>query len=195
MSCGIRDFYREKSLAFNIGDGRELALYDCTEAVPVKLELNSENEIGGTVCVRLDDNAGNVTERVFDAAENIFVEVERREPGFVNILAEWKNGGQVTATHERSIGFSVDKIRPCEAEPDDFEAFWLGLFAQADALPDEVRMIPVPDRETEQTKLYELHVPTLNNRTIYGYVSVPKAEGKFPIMICYPGSGPASGEQ
>ncbi|MBO5802663.1 MAG: acetylxylan esterase, partial [Lentisphaeria bacterium] len=195
MSYGIRDFYAEKSISFQIGDGRELALFDCSEIVTVKVVLNSENELGGTVCVRLDDNAGIVREQVFDAAENIFVEVERREPGFVNISAEWKSGDQIVATLERSIGFSVEKIQPCEAEPEDFEAFWNGLFAQADALPDDVRMIPVPDRETEQTKLYELHVPTLNDRTIYGYVSVPKAEGKFPILICYPGSGPASGEQ
>lgn len=195
MSFGIRDFYREKSLELKIGDRRELALYDCTDAVPVKVVLNSENEIGGTVCVRLDDNAGNVTEQIFDAAENISFTVERREPGFVNIFAEWKSGEQTVATLLRSVGFSVEKILPCETEPEDFETFWLGLFAQADALPDEVRMIPVPDRETEQTKLYELHVPTLNDRTIYGYVSIPKAEGKFPILICYPGSGPASGEQ
>ena len=195
MSYGIRDFYAERSLSFQIGDGRELALYECWEVVPVKVVLNSENGLGGTVCIRLDDNAGNVRELVFDAAEDISFTVERAAPGFVNLLAEWKNGDQVTATLERSIGFSVEKIQPCEAEPEDFEAFWFELFAQADALPDEVRMIPVPDRETEQTKLYELHVPTLDDRTIYGYISIPKAAGKFPILICYPGSGPASGEQ
>ena len=155
MSYGIRDFYAEKSISFQIGDGRELALFDCSEFVTVKVVLNSENELGGTVCVRLDDNAGNVREQVFDAAENIFVEVERREPGFVNISAEWKSGDQVVATLERSIGFSVEKIQPCEAEPEDFEAFWNGLFAQADALltgPETRTSAPVRILRDENTE-------------------------------------------
>ena len=88
MSYGIRDFYAERSLSFQIGDGRELALYECGEVVPVKVVLNSENGLGGTVYIRQDDNAGTVQEWVFDAAEDIFIEVERTTPGFVNLLAE-----------------------------------------------------------------------------------------------------------
>ncbi|MBO5959187.1 MAG: acetylxylan esterase, partial [Lentisphaeria bacterium] len=195
MSFGIREFYAEKSLTLSIGDKREFALYDCGDTVPVDVVPHSETAVSGSIKVTLDDNAGNLSEQIFEAGSPIRFEVARPEPGFVNILADWTIDGKSVAKLERAIGFSVNKIRPFEPEPADFVSFWQGLFADADALPDPVRLIPVPDRETETTRLFELHVPTLNDRTIYGYVSVPKGGKKYPVLTCFPGSGPAGGEQ
>lgn len=195
MSFGIGDFYAERSLALTIGDKRELDLYECGDIVPVDVIRNTELDLTGAIRVKLDDNAGNVAEQTFDAAAPVRLEVVRPEPGFVNVLAEWIIEDRVAASIERSIGFSVEKIQPTGQEPADFADFWQGLFAEADALPDCVRMIPLPERDNGKTSLFELHVPTLNGRTLYGYLSVPTGAGPFPILICFPGSGPASGEQ
>lgn len=196
MKFGIREFYAGKSLSLKICSGsRELALYRCGETVPVEVELHSEDALSGTVRVTLDDNAGLVSTLEFDAADHrITFPVERVAPGFVNILAQWFTGEEKTAETERSIGFSVDEIRPMEPEPEDFVSFWQGLFAEADVLKEGVRMIPVEKNHDDgKTKLYELHVPTLNNRVIYGHLSIPVKEGKYPVLICFPGSGPAGG--
>lgn len=194
MSFGIQEFYAERSLTLSMGDNREFALYECGSSVPVEVVLHGDVS-WGRINVRLDDNAGNITEQVFDAAAPVRFEVTRPEPGFVNVFVEWIIENRVAASIERSIGFSVEKIQPSGQKPEDFADFWLGLFAEADACTDAVRMIPLPERDNERSSLFELNVPTLNGKTLYGFLSIPKGEGPFPILICFPGSGPASGEQ
>jgi cephalosporin-C deacetylase-like acetyl esterase len=119
--------------------------------------------------------------------------VTRPLPGFVNFTAEWLRNGRSLTKLERSVGFSVEKIT-AEDEPEDFRAFWQQLFDEASALPEQPRMIPLAtDFPSEKNDLYELIVPTLNGKTLYGWLSIPKAEGKYPILVGYPGSGASAG--
>jgi hypothetical protein len=42
--------------------------------------------------------------------------------------------------------------------------------------------------------LYELEIPTVGDRTVWGYLSVPKksSKGPYPLTVRVPGAGPAS---
>ena len=44
----------------------------------------------------------------------------------------------------------------------------------------------------ESSITYYVTVNTLNNETLTGYLSVPKAKGKYPVYITVPGAGPAA---
>ena len=62
------------------------------------------------------------------------------------------------------------------------------------ALPELLEMTPlVTDFTPGNNDLYELSVPTLNGKMIYDYLSIPKAPGKYPIIVGYPGTGAAAG--
>ena len=193
MNFGVRNFYAGFSITPVIGNGRPCDLYECGEVVPVTLELKGKKEETDQITLLIDDNEGKVTERRFSAADSITFEVERSSPGFVNFMAEWHHKESSVTKLERSVGFSVEEIR-AEPEPEDFYSFWKELFDEASALPESPQMSPLNTEFTaEKNDLYELAVPTLNGKTIYGYLSIPKAPGKYPIMVGYPGSGPAAG--
>ena len=73
-------------------------------------------------------------------------------------------------------------------------AAWKNLFDEAAALPELPEMTPlVTDFTPGNNDLYELSVPTLNGKMIYDYLSIPKAPGKYPIIVGYPGTGAAAG--
>lgn len=195
MSFGIRDFYSPRSLSLKIGDERESALFRCGEHVELEVVPHMDRGLApeGEIVVRTDDGtADGVRETSFRADGPARLVVCRETPGFVRCTAEWRHGGETAARISRSIGFSVEEIRPDEPEPEGFAAFWKGLLDQAAALPEQPFLTPVPECDDEKTRLFELCVPTLNGKRMYGFVSIPKAEGKYPVIICYPGSGPAS---
>ena len=75
-------------------------------------------------------------------------------------------------------------------KPDDFEAFWADLMAQAAALPLDPEMDPVPMRSNDQVETFEIHYTSLDGLRIAGWYCRPRAsvlEPPYPALLLVPG--------
>jgi cephalosporin-C deacetylase len=112
-----------------------------------------------------------------------------KTPGFLRCIA-WANvdGGEYRGL--ATAGFEPLKIQPTVTNPEDFDTFWDNAKKELAAVPMDAKMTLLPERCTEKTNVYHLNLQ--NNRVgtrVYGILSVPKKEGKYPALLRVPGAG------
>lgn len=74
--------------------------------------------------------------------------------------------------------------------PDDFDAFWADLMAQAAALPLDPELTPVLLRSNDQVETFEIHYTSLDGLRIAGWYCRPREsalEPPYPALIVVPG--------
>lgn len=116
---------------------------------------------------------------------------EQTEPGLLR-LDVWKIA---RGTKKTMWGVLYDgkDIVPGTPYPADFNDFWKYAIAKYD------REVTEPIKVTEvakdaKTTMYELVIPSVEGRRVWGYCSVPndKSKAPFPVKVNVPGAGPAS---
>lgn len=111
------------------------------------------------------------------------------EPGFLRctVTAEYegkKYTGMATA------GFEPEQIKPTAELPEDFVSFWQEAKAEAAKIPMNPIMKLLPERCTEKVDVYEINIQNFRpGSRLYGILSVPKGEGKYPAILLVPGAG------
>ncbi|GMQ31315.1 acetylxylan esterase [Algoriphagus confluentis] len=95
-----------------------------------------------------------------------------------------------------TAAFEAEKIQPTVSMPADFEAFWGAGKEELAKVPMDPKMIHIPERSTEKVDVYHVNFQNVRNSRIYGVLTVPKGEGKFPAILQVPGAGirPYSGD-
>ena len=112
-----------------------------------------------------------------------------KTPGFLRCIAY----AVVDGAEYRGIataGFDPLKIQPTVANPQDFDSFWDAAKKELAAVPMDAKMTLLPERCTAKVNVY--HLSLQNNRPgarVYGILSIPKKEGKFPALLRVPGAG------
>lgn len=73
-------------------------------------------------------------------------------------------------------------------KPADFEAFWADVLAQADNIPLNATMTPVPLRSTSTVEVYEVEYDSLDHVRIAGWYCLPRQRSApLPAVVYYPG--------
>lgn len=112
-----------------------------------------------------------------------------KSPGFLRCIAV----AEVNGVEYRGLGtagFDPEKIQPTVPNPADFDTFWNKAKADLAKVPMDTRMTLLPERCTETVNVY--HVSIQNDKRdsrIYGILSMPKKEGKYPALLHVPGAG------
>ena len=103
---------------------------------------------------------------------------------------------RLTAQHENKkyqhhvkVGFSPEQLKPYTKNPSDFDAFWKTNIDEARKTPINVTCKRVDKYSTDDTDCYLLKIKTDKRHSIYGYLTRPKKEGKYPVVLCPPGAG------
>ncbi|HCO66872.1 MAG TPA: acetylxylan esterase [Dysgonomonas sp.] len=104
---------------------------------------------------------------------------------------------QVTAKYKEreykgmaTAGISPGRIEPVTLLPDDFTAFWEDAKAEAAKVPMDIKMTLVPEKCTEKVNVYNVNIQSFrNNNRLYGMLTVPRGEGKYPAILKVPGAG------
>ena len=94
-----------------------------------------------------------------------------------------------TYEHHVKVGFSPEQLKPYTKDPDDFDAFWKQNLEEARKTPVSVDCKKVEKYSTDDFDCYLLKIRTDRRHSIYGYLTKPKAYGKYPVVLCPPGAG------
>ncbi|OGV51594.1 MAG: hypothetical protein A2017_08335 [Lentisphaerae bacterium GWF2_44_16] len=92
------------------------------------------------------------------------------------------------ASDASSAAFEPEKIVPGLPCPDDFDKFWADSVKRQEAVPNPVRLIPMPQSGNKKCEAFKIEVSTPDNEKIYGYMTVPRKDGKFPVIVNVPGA-------
>lgn len=84
-------------------------------------------------------------------------------------------------------GIGTNTLDALEGEPSDFDAFWQNQISRSDAIP----LNPQVNYYTGNgvTNTYKFSIANIDNRRVYGYISVPTGGGTYPAMITIPAYG------
>jgi cephalosporin-C deacetylase-like acetyl esterase len=88
-----------------------------------------------------------------------------------------------------TAGFEPEKIKPTVKMPKDFEEFWNTGKAELAKIPMDAKMIHQPEKSTEQVDVYHVNFQNVRNSRIYGVLTVPKGDAKYPAILLVPGAG------
>ena len=103
------------------------------------------------------------------------------QPGFYEV--------RLNDTLRFNIGVRPDKVVSVPDPQPDFDAFWEETLAELAQIPAEAQWEPVPEYSNELRQCFRIHFPSLDGGTGGGIISVPVAEGKFPVYVQYMGYG------
>lgn len=89
-----------------------------------------------------------------------------------------------------TVGFDTHKIGPVTKLPSDFTDFWGNAKAKSAKLGMDIRKMLVPERCTEKVDVYHVSIQNYEQGgRIYGMLSVPKGDEKYPAILKVPGAG------
>lgn len=113
------------------------------------------------------------------------------KPSFRDCQLSCKVEGKSFKNHVK-VGFDPEKIQPYTQMPVDFEFYWKQVLGEQAKLPLSAEVQAAPEYSSELFDCYLVKIRTWRNATksyVYGYLTIPKAEGKFPIVVSPPGAG------
>ena len=147
------------------------------------------------------DNFGNkkVAERTIDlATENPFtISANKDIPGFLRLQISSQTKGLVFDPNKGQgipytwgVAYEPTKIKPGAPDPADFDSFWTEAVKNLDAtVPSDVQMEEIPSKSNAARTYYKISFATVQNRRVYGWLSMPKGKGPYPAAISVPGAG------
>ncbi len=132
------------------------------------------------------DKSGKIT------LENGHAEIPlgtQSQPGFRDcVLTVTLKGKEYK--HHIKVGFEPDKLKPYTQYPDDFLEFWNKSKEEAAKCPMKIEKIFVSEYSNDKIDCYLIKLQAYKeNNFIYGYLTMPKEKGKYPIVFSPPGAG------
>ena len=115
------------------------------------------------------------------ADSTLRVKLGRLEPGFYQV--------RLRDSIRWNIGVRPDDV---VSEPDarpDFDAFWAQTLAELAEVPLEPELTEILEFSNEKRRCYEVRYASLDGGVSGGILSVPLAEGKYPVCLQYMGYG------
>ncbi|MFV0538715.1 MAG: acetylxylan esterase, partial [Dysgonomonas sp.] len=95
-----------------------------------------------------------------------------------------------TYKHHIKLGFSPEKITPYTQMPQDFKKFWADNIAKQNDCPIAPEVKYIEEFSTDKVNCYLVKLQCYRpGYYIYGYLTKPKKEGKYPVVVSPPGAG------
>ena len=112
-----------------------------------------------------------------------------RRPGFRDCRMEATLHGR-TYRHHIKLGFSPERLAPYVKDPDNFDDFWAGAMEEAARCPMQAETEYVEEYSSDKVDCYLVRLQCYRKgQHVYGYLTLPKAEGKYPVVFSPPGAG------
>ncbi len=115
------------------------------------------------------------------------------EPGFIRCLVTADVGGR-SYRGLATAAVAPEKIKPTQADPGDFDAFWAAGKEALAQVPLDATVTLVPEACTDKVNVYHVSYRTLGlipsaKPRVFGTLCEPRAPGKYPALLFVPGAG------
>lgn len=111
------------------------------------------------------------------------------EPGFRDCQLQVELNGEVYKHHIK-VGFEPEKLQPYTKLPKDFNSYWSLAKTEAAKCPFYFEKTYAPEFSNNKVDCYLVKLQVYKkNHFVYGYLTIPKKEGKFPVVFSPPGAG------
>jgi cephalosporin-C deacetylase-like acetyl esterase len=111
------------------------------------------------------------------------------EPGFLKCTAVAKLGKDVKGIS--GAAYEPERIVAGSARPADFDALWDAAIKRLAAeVPPDPRIERLDKSCNDKHDAFRVSFATFDGLRVYGFLSVPKGQGPFPVEINVPGAGP-----
>lgn len=183
---------------------KETQVYQVGEESNVTISVLSKDgnlATSGSLTVNLtNDGRDQITEPiVFDLSKDNPAQVKTglSYPGFLQINALAKSSdGKSNCRSLAGLAFSPENIEPGLPKPEDFDEYWTRGQKEVRALPLDLQQNKIESLSNESHEVFSVSFATVNNRRVYGYLSVPqKGEAPYPTLVNVPGAGPGVGPE
>lgn len=189
---------RVASLELNVAPDRAGWTYEPGEPVKFRVRLGWDQQpIGGAeIRYRVGPEMTEAEERTAIVPLD-GLEIDGgtlADPGFIRCVVTATIDGRTTRS-TATAGFAPERIRPTQAEPADFDAFWAASKEALAKIPLEPRLQLVPEASTGSVNVYHVSFQTWAGDNlsaparVYGMLCEPKAPGKHPALLRVPGAG------
>ena len=111
-----------------------------------------------------------------------------KKPGFLDLRLSATVSNKKFEHHVK-VGFSPELLKPYTKNPQDFDDFWKHNLEEARKVPLSVTCEKVDKYTTDEFDCFLLKIKTDKRHSVYGYLTKPKKEGKYPVVLCPPGAG------
>ncbi len=111
-----------------------------------------------------------------------------KKPGFIRVKAFIEHEGE-KYTSMMTVGVEPEKLQPTVTLPDDFNEFWAKGVEQVRKVKLSPKMELLPDRCTDKVDVYHVSYGNIGGSRMYGMLTIPKGEGKYPAIMRLPGAG------
>ena len=109
------------------------------------------------------------------------VKLGKLDPGFYEV--------RLRDSIRWNIGIRPDEVvSPPDAQP-DVDTFWEQTYAELAEVPLEVVWTEIPAYSNELRTCYEVRYPSWGGGEAGGIISIPVAEGEYPVWVQYMGYG------
>ncbi len=120
--------------------------------------------------------------------EAVFSVGTMNKPGFMRVRATINYDGR-NYSSIATVGFDTDKLLPTVTLPDDFDNFWDAQIEALQKVELQPMMTLLEDRCTDDVLVYHVSYGNVNRTRMYGILTMPRAEGKYPAVLRFPGAG------
>lgn len=124
---------------------------------------------------------------VLQSGQGIIKGGSMANPGFLRCHVTYAENGE-EYRNSGTAGIDPERILPTTTLPSDFSEFWKSNLTQLSEINLDPVMTLMPERSTHMTNVYHISFNNIQGK-IYGILSLPKKEGKYPAILHVPGAG------
>ena len=111
------------------------------------------------------------------------------KPGFRQLKVKIKSEGY-EYKDEIKVAYGPSKIQPTVKLPEDFDSYWEEALEANTKIPMDPIVTFMPEYSTATVDVFLVNLQNYaKGKRLYGYLSKPKAEGKYPVLLSPPGAG------
>ncbi|HEX3024321.1 MAG TPA: acetylxylan esterase [Chitinophagaceae bacterium] len=192
-SSSQKNIIRKKepeTINVTITPGRKDAMFDAKHPVKYFIEVANnyktvqegkigvevKTDIGGTVGISEMDIKlkGNKTKK-------IEWDLPMQDPGFYDIVVKI-NLTDYDDTVRNVFGYKPFEINTPIHKPADFGAFWQKAKDDLSEVNPNYVVKPVDSLSTPTHKVYRVEMNSLDNIKIFGWLTIPRTKGKYPVL-------------
>jgi cephalosporin-C deacetylase-like acetyl esterase len=107
-------------------------------------------------------------------------------PGFYRITASVEVAGYPDQTFQQVVGMDPEKLSQPIDRKADFGQFWDKALEDLAAIPPKYKLTAV-NRQHAKTDLFKVDMQSYGDKTVRGWLEVPKKQGVYPTLLRVPG--------